>query len=42
MILVLTGYSQGDNIKVKMLGNASDYYNEDGLSHSMMHPLMVE
>ena len=29
----IVGYSQGDNIKVKMLGNASDYYNEDGLSH---------
>ena len=29
----IVGYSQGDNIKVKMLGNASDYYNEDGLTH---------
>ena len=29
----ITGYSQGDNIKVKMLGNASEYYNENGLTH---------
>ena len=29
----IVGYSQGDNIKVKMLGNASEYYNEDGLTH---------
>lgn len=29
----VTGYSQGDNIKVKLLGNASDYYDEDGLTH---------
>ena len=30
---IINGYSQGDNIKVKMLGNASEYYNEDGLTH---------
>ena len=29
----IVGYSQGDNIKVKMLGNASEYYNENGLTH---------
>ena len=29
----ITGYSQGDNIKVKMLGNASEYYDEDNLTH---------
>ena len=29
----IIGYSQGDNIKVKMLGNASEYYNEDSLTH---------
>lgn len=29
----ITGYSQGDNIKVKMLGNANEYYNEDSLTH---------
>lgn len=29
----VTGYSQGDNIKVKLLGNAGDYYNEDSLTH---------
>lgn len=29
----ITGYSQGDNIKVKLLGNASEYYNENGLTH---------
>lgn len=29
----ITGYSQGDNIKVKMLGNAREYYNENGLTH---------
>ena len=29
----VTGYSQGDNIKVKLLGNASDYYDEDSLTH---------
>lgn len=28
----ITGYSQGDNIKVKMLGNASEYYDEDSLT----------
>lgn len=28
----ITGYSQGDNIKVKLLGNASEYYNEDSLT----------
>lgn len=28
----ITGYSQGDNIKVKLLGNAGDYYNEDSLT----------
>lgn len=29
----ITGYSQGDNIKVKLLGNASEYYSEDSLTH---------
>lgn len=29
----ITGYSQGDNIKVKLLGNASEYYDEDNLTH---------
>lgn len=29
----VTGYSQGDNIKVKLLGNASDYYDEYILTH---------
>lgn len=29
----IIGYSQGDNIKVKMLGNANEYYNENGLTH---------
>ena len=29
----VTGYSQGDNIKVKLLGNVSEYYDEDGLTH---------
>ena len=29
----IIGYSQGDNIKVKMLGNASEYYDEDSLTH---------
>lgn len=29
----ITGYSQGDNIKVKLLGNASEYYDEDSLTH---------
>lgn len=28
----ITGYSQGDNIKVKLLGNASEYYDEDSLT----------
>lgn len=29
----IVGYSQGDNIKVKMLGNASEYYDEDSLTN---------
>ena len=29
----ITGYSQGDNIKVKLLGNARECYNEDSLTH---------
>ena len=29
----ITGYSQGDNIKVKLLGNASEYYNDDNLTN---------
>ena len=29
----IIGYSQGDNIKVKLLGNVSDYYDEDSLTH---------
>lgn len=28
----IVGYSQGDNIKVKLLGNASEYYDEDSLT----------
>lgn len=27
------GYSQGDNIQVKLLGNAREYYDEDSLTH---------
>lgn len=29
----IIGYSQGDNIKVKMLGNASEYYDENSLTN---------
>lgn len=29
----IAGYSQGDNIKVKLLGNAGKYYDEGSLTH---------
>ena len=29
----IVGYSQGDNIKVKLVGNAGEYYDEDSLTH---------